>query len=374
MTTIKNLIFITLLWSLVIFIFVNFLNAQKLNIAQPADELHKNNKVNIYRDFYMGFNLVSTNNLQKRAADLKKILTHGDIAMIIKNPNWELLVDQNNNFYESKAMQQMSLERNLIKKSEKKLLLALNIFDYKNKEKLANLPNAFYDLTKEEQRLKKGTATYKSLIEEIIFLADIYEPEYFALGFEINATYEKNPAFFKEFLLLYFDAYDQLKNKHANIKIFPTFQYEELLGNIPNQPTHAPRWEIVNNFSNKIDFLAISSSPSKFTKITRKIPLNYYSQLSTITSLPIIFTGIGFEGATNNIPNVATMEEQYKFIILLFNSMIEIKVEALVWMLLEDYVNQDSRDTNSYGLIQEENSSNKKSWDIWQSHLNYKKK
>jgi hypothetical protein len=90
--------------------------------------------------------------------------------------------------------------------------------------------------------------------------------------------------------------------------------------------------------------------------------------------LPIIFTGIGFEGAANNIPNVATMEEQYKFISWLFNSIVEIKVEALVWMLLEDYINQDSRNTNYYGLIQEENKSNKKSWDIWQSHLNYKKK
>jgi|TARA_B110000263_G_scaffold250191_1_gene271423 hypothetical protein len=330
--------------------------------------------VDIYRDFYMGFNLVSTSNLQKRSADLKKILTHGDIAMIIKNPNWELLINQNKNFYESKAMEQMSLERNLIKKNEKKLLLALNIFDYKNKEKLANLPNVFYNLTKEEQRLKKGTVIYKSLIEEIIFLADIYEPEYFALGFEINSTYEKNPVYFKDFLLLYFDAYDQLKDKHSNIKIFPTFQYEELLGTMPNQPTHAPRWEIVNDFANKIDLFAISSSPSKFTKIQRKIPLNYYSQLSKITSLPIIFTGIGFEGAANNIPNVATMEEQYKFISWLFNSIVEIKVEALVWMLLEDYINQDSRNTNYYGLIQEENKSNKKSWDIWQSHLNYKKK
>ncbi|MFB0900696.1 MAG: hypothetical protein QMB22_01660 [Dehalococcoidia bacterium] len=374
MITIKNLILITLLWSLVIFIVINFLNTQKSNVYQPIDELHKNNKVDIYRDFYMGFNLVSTSNLQKRSADLKKILTHGDIAMIIKNPNWELLINQNKNFYESKAMEQMSLERNLIKKNEKKLLLALNIFDYKNKEKLANLPNVFYNLTKEEQRLKKGTVIYKSLIEEIIFLADIYEPEYFALGFEINSTYEKNPVYFKDFLLLYFDAYDQLKDKHSNIKIFPTFQYEELLGTMPNQPTHAPRWEIVNDFANKIDLFAISSSPSKFTKIQRKIPLNYYSQLSKITSLPIIFTGIGFEGAANNIPNVATMEEQYKFISWLFNSIVEIKVEALVWMLLEDYINQDSRNTNYYGLIQEENKSNKKSWDIWQSHLNYKKK
>ena len=126
-------------------------------------------------------------------------------------------------------------------------------------------------------------------------------------------------------------------------------------------------------FNNKIDYFAISSAPSKYILTERNLPENYYKKLSSITSIPIIFTGIGFEGSSNNQSSAPTIEEQYNFMNKLFQDSNIIKYEAILWMQLEDFLDKKNKTTYEYGLYQEDKTK-KKTYALWLENFNKKKK
>ncbi|MDG1989723.1 MAG: hypothetical protein P8J51_00400 [Dehalococcoidia bacterium] len=372
---IKKIILVSITWFIIVAIFFNIENDQKLN--QEIDFVSSENTEHINstenRNYYMGFNVDTSNNLEEHRNNLINALELGDIVMTIHYPSWEKFINKNSSFYNSKNINKIILEHEIIQQSKKKSLLVFNIFDRENKNKLANYPYNNKDLSKNPNEKTIEGETYNALIEEIIFLTSVYKPDYFALGLEINITYEKNPAIFQEYLDLYFEAYDKIKKMNNQIKIFPIFQYERLLGFSASQPSQIPRWEIVDMFNNKMDYFAISSTPSKFTLTGRNLPDNYYRQLSSITNIPIIFTGIGFEGSAKSESSAPTIEEQYNFINKLFQDSDIIKYEAILWMQLKDFFDKKNKTIYEYGLY-EQDKSKKKTFHLWLKNLNNKKK
>ena len=371
---IKKIILVLITWVIIVSIFLNIENNQqdspKLDFVANQQTQYSYSET---RNYHMGFNVDASNNLDDHADKLVNALKSGDIIMTIHNPSWETIINNNSNFYRSKNINRIILEHNLIKKSNKKSLLVLNIFDKDNKQTLANYP---YDTKNSSRRTNEKTIdgeNHKALIEEIIFLTAAYEPDYFALGLEINITYVKNPVIFQEYLNLYSEAYDAIKKLNNQVKVFPIFQYEELLGFSSSQNAHVPRWEVVDMFNNKIDYFAISSAPSKYILTERNLPENYYKKLSSITSIPIIFTGIGFEGSSNNQSSAPTIEEQYNFMNKLFQDSNIIKYEAILWMQLEDFLDKKNKTTYEYGLYQEDKTK-KKTYALWLENFNKKKK
>jgi hypothetical protein len=372
---IKKIILVLITWFIIATIFLNIENDQQPNqeinfvSSKNTEYLNTTEK----RNYYMGFNVDASNNLDGHRNNLVNALEIGDIVMTIHNPSWETMINRNSNFYRSKNINRIILEHEIIKKSNKKSLLVFNIFDNENKQTLANYP---YDTKNSSHSTNEKTIegeTYNALIEEIIFLTTVYEPDYFALGLEINITYVKNPAIFQEYLNLYSEAYDQIKKFNNQIKVFPIFQYEELLGFSPSQNTHVPRWEVVDMFDNKMDYLAISSAPSKYILTERNLPDNYYKKLSSITNIPIIFTGIGFEGSSNKQSTAPTIEEQYNFMKKLFQDSDIIQYEAILWMQLEDSLDKKNKNTYEYGLYQVDKTK-KKTFELWLENFNKKKK
>ena len=319
------------------------------------------------RKYFMGFNINWQKNMNLYKKQFQEAIEYSDIIMSVYNPSWEKLKNPNNSFYKSENIERIIFEQNLIKENNKKSLLAFNIFDSKNREELLNLPANYKQGSSLDDQL-----VLKNLIEEVIFLTQAYEPDYFAIGVEINLTYEKNPSIFRSYLNFYSDAFKEIKKINPDIKVFPIFQYEELLGIMPGSARHTPRWEMVNMFSKQIDLFAISSTPSKLSVTERDVPANYYNQLTNITTRPIIFTGIGFSGSTSKIEETPTISEQNRFIKTFFSDIKNLNCEAIIWLQLNDFIDQDNGVLYEYGFI-DKNKKHKEAFNEWTKNLNNKK-
>ena len=98
-----------------------------------------------------------------------------------------------------------------------------------------------------------------SFIAYAAYVAKNYQPEYLALGVEVNMTFERAPEQFEAFVTLYAEAYEVVKGNSPKTKVFPTFQLEDLEGAFGI--VHRPRWEIFDRFRGRMDVLAISTYP-----------------------------------------------------------------------------------------------------------------
>jgi len=359
-------IFINLaIWIILFFLIIQIYPDSQNNSNERITE--NNNTGSESRKYFMGFNVNWQNDMSLYKEQFKEAAKYSDIIMSVYNPSWEKLKNPNNSFYKSSNIERIIFEQNLIKENDKKSLLAFNIFDSKNRDKLINLPSNY----KQDSSLDTEII-FNNLIEEIIFFTQAYEPDYFAIGIEINLTYEKNPSIFRSYLNFYSDAFKEIKKINPNIKVFPIFQYEELLGIMSGSARHTPRWEMVNMFSKQIDVFAISSIPSRLSVTERDVPANYYNQLTNITTRPIIFTGIGFSGSTNRLEETPTISEQNRFMKTFFADIKNLNCEAVIWIQLNDFSDQDNGILHEYGLI-DKNEKHKDAFKEWIKNLNNKK-
>ena len=198
-------------------------------------------------------------------------------------------------------------------------------------------------------------------------------PEYLALGTEVNATYERNPEGYFAFLDAYQEAYDAVKEASPQTKVFVTFQYEELLGVVPELPPHAPRWELLDDFGDSIDLIGITSYPSFAYPTARKVPAEYYTQLAEHTDLPIAFTGIGFaSGAGRAGVNASTEPEQRRFLQRLLDDAFNMQTPLLIWFAAEDlgFAASPPYDLLSSIGLRDANGTPKESWTVWEEASN----
>ena len=132
---------------------------------------------------------------------------------------------------------------------------------------------------------------------EAKYIALNYRPAYLALGSDVNVAFERDPAGYQAFVEAYREAYDEVKASSPNTLVFPTFQYEQLLGLIPWEPPHVPRWELLDDFAGKLDLFAITTYPSFAYSVARKVPPLYYSQIRDHASASIAFVSAGYSSA-----------------------------------------------------------------------------
>src|SRR5690606_16033458 len=144
------------------------------------------------------------------------------------------------------------------------MVVALDPFDAGNRGRLGGLPATY------EGRSLADPDLRAAFVAEATFIARNMRPEYLALGTEVNATYERNPDGYFAFLETYQAAYAAVKEASPQTQVFVTFQYEELLGVVPELPPHAPRWELLDDFGDAIDLIGVTSYPSFAYPTARK--------------------------------------------------------------------------------------------------------
>ncbi|MGE3961610.1 MAG: hypothetical protein AB7F65_08025 [Dehalococcoidia bacterium] len=247
------------------------------------------------------------------------------------------------------------------------MVVALDPFDAGNRGRLGALPSEYAGRSLADPDLRDA------FVAEATFIARNMRPEYLSLGTEVNATYERNPEGYFAFLEAYQEAYEAVKEASPQTQVFVTFQYEELLGVVPELPPHAPRWELLDDFGEAIDLIGITSYPSFAYPTARKVPAEYYVQLAEHTELPIAFAGVGFaSGAGRAGVNASTEPEQRRFLQRLLEDAFALQAPMLIWFAAEDlgFAATPPYDLlSSIGLRNAEGTP-KESWTVWEEASN----
>jgi hypothetical protein len=201
-----------------------------------------------------------------------------------------------------------------------------------------------------------------------------YRPAFLVLGVEVNAAFEANPEGYAAYLEAYKEAYNEVKAAVPNTLVFPSFQYEQLLGVIPWEPPHAPRWRLLDDFEGKMDLFGITTYPSFVYQAAKKVPNEYYTDALQHTKLPIAFTSVGFSSeAARDALNSSTPAEQRRFLQRVLVDAETVNSPLLVWFAGRDPANASTTPPMdliaSIGLRTVEDQP-KDAWPSWEGAVN----
>ena len=253
--------------------------------------------------------------------------------------------------------------------SERGLTLAVAIdpFDPAARGRLQGLPQKYAGKTLADGDLRKA------FIADAVFVARTAKPAYLALGVEVNTTFERNPEGYLAFVEAYKEAYDAVKAVSPGTIVFPGFQYEELLGILPDLPPHPPRWQLLEAYGAKVDLFAITTYPSFVYEVARKVPPGYYTDITKHTKLPVAFLSAGFASAPGreNL-NSSTPPEQRRYLQRLIEDADALAAPFVVWYAGRDpgFAQSPPFDLlGSLGLRDAQDRA-KEAWEAWETASN----
>ncbi|MGE3856929.1 MAG: hypothetical protein AB7G21_08225 [Dehalococcoidia bacterium] len=290
---------------------------------------------------------------------------YGEVILVQRSPNW---ADFLPGASPSEATRhELTAVRDAARSRDLRVAIVLDPFDPTARDRLQRLPatHAGKDLANPELRA--------ALVQESVFIAKNLRPAYLVLGNEVNATFERNPATYLAFLAAYREAYDAVKAAAPETQVLPSFQYEELLGVIPDLPPHPPRWQLLKDFEGKMDLAGITTYPSFAFNVARKVPPTYYSALREHTALPIAFVSVGFaSGPGRDNLNSSTPAEQRRFLQRLFEDADLLGSPLVVWFAERDlsFATAPPYDLLASLGLRDIGDRPKEAWPVWEAATN----
>jgi hypothetical protein len=286
---------------------------------------------------------------------------YGDVFLIQRAPAWAEFMDGATP--SARTRNQTVSERDNASALGLKLFMALDPFDPADRGRLGSPPEG------KEARDFSDSQLRSAFVAEAKYIAVNYRPAYLALGTEVNATYERNPTQYSRFLEAYGEAYTAAKSASPETLVFPTFEYEQLIGVIPWEAPHPPRWELLKDFANKSDLFGMSTYPSFAFSVARKVPPDYYRQAREHTRLPLGFTAVGYasEPGRDGI-NSGTAQEQRRFLQRLLAEADELASPLLIWFAGRDPTYLVSAPFDLFASIglRDRDDVGKEAWPLWE--------
>lgn len=214
----------------------------------------------------------------------------------------------------------------------------------------------------------KDPALREAFIAYTAYVVKNYKPDYLALGVEINMLYERNRDQFDAFVSLYKEAYDQAKAANPQTKVFPTFQFEDLLGTFGT--IHPPHWEVLDAFQGKMDALAISTYPF-LAQIhsASDIRPDYYSQIKTHWKGETFISETAYASApVDGQVTVGTEEDQQAYLVRVLTDAETNGFSMVVWYAALDPAYATSGTSAVFKDIglRKSDGSNKLAWSTWE--------
>ncbi len=252
----------------------------------------------------------------------------GEVVLIQRTPPWSEFVPGGS--ISNRTEQLTLLEKKLADQHHLKLFLAVDPTLSGDRSQLANLPDNLAGKGFDDPDIRAAFINYAK------YLALNYKPAYMALGVEVDMIYRgEGEDSFGNFLSLYNEAYDAVKSVSADTQVFPTFQYEDMLGLLDTGSPTLPSWSLVNRFEPKIDMLAITSYPSLVFNSVADVPTDYYDALQGRLNKPVIFASVGWNSEDNpsTDPSDST---QIAFLYRVLSAAQNLKARMLVWYLGRD--------------------------------------
>ena len=178
----------------------------------------------------------------------------GEVVLIQRAPPWADFVPGGS--VSPRTERLTRLERDLAHRNDLRLLLAIDPTQPADRGHLAGLPDSLAGRDFSDKDVRASFIAYAK------YLALNYKPAYMALGVEVDLYYaRRGDAAFRNFVSVYFEAYDAVKEVSPNTLVFPTFQYENVLGILNRGAPSQPAWSLVDRFQPKLDLLAVSTFP-----------------------------------------------------------------------------------------------------------------
>jgi hypothetical protein len=286
--------------------------------------------------------------------------SHGESLLLQRPPAWRDFLPgarisddlRSQTLAEKRAAETRGLE----------LVYVLDPFDPATRSGLQGLPASHAGRTLADGELRQA------LLADALFVARNVRPAYLVIGHEVNVVFENNPEAYTEFVSIYSETYDAVKEAVPETEVLTSFQYEELLGVIPWLPPHAPRWELLDDFEGRLDQFGITTYPSFAFAVARKVQPFYYEQIAERTNLPIAFVSVGYaSGVGREEINASTPAEQRRFLQRLFGDADRLGASVLIWLISRDlsYATEPPEDLVATLGLQAADGTPKEAWPAW---------
>lgn len=288
---------------------------------------------------------------------------YGEIILVQRVPPWEEFFPGGS--VSSQTNELTRLETALLEQyQDLQLFFAIDPTDgVVQRSRIANLPASIDpEVGFDDPRLRESFVAYTT------YIAANYEPEYLALGVEVNMLYERAPKQFEAFVSLYREAYVAAKEASPNTKVFPTFQLEDLEGSFGT--VHPPHWEVVDFFAGQLDVLAISTYPFLAdTRSAADIREDYYSQLRDRFDGDILISETGYASMpVEGKVNVGTEEDQKAFLDRILRDAENNGFIGVIWLAALDpaFVAEGATSVFRDIGLRKSDGANKLAWSTWE--------
>lgn len=311
------------------------------------------------RVYAMGFSSLAQDRTDDAyIAALHTVGVNGEVVMIQRTPPWKDFMDGGTP--SDQTQRAMETETRLVRENKLKLFFAVDPIDASRRDRPAKLPAEWAGYGFGRADLQTAFIAY------VQWVAANYKPDYLALASEVNMYAERNGHDYQALVALYGKAYDAVKAVSPDTLVFPTFQYEDLLGVLPGEG-HLPAWQLVGQFDAKMDLLAITTYPNFAFKSVDDIPADYYAQLRQHTTKPIVFAEAGFSSEPADGAS-GSESEQAAFLRRLFAEADALSARFLVWYFAADpHYEMPSPAFQHIGLLREDGRK-KQAWQVWQEN------
>lgn len=318
------------------------------------------------RSYYLGFSNVPWALTEQATRQTYDLAAHyGEVILVQRTPTWADFMPGAHP--SATTREQLMAIRDATRGRGLLVAVVIDPFDPTARDRLQRLPasHAGKDFASPELR--------HAFVQEAVFIAKTLRPAYLGLGSEVNATFERSPGAHVAFVAAYREAYDAVKAASPETRVFPSFQYEELLGVIPNLPPHPPRWQLLKEYEGKMDVFGITTYPSFAYNVARKVPPTYYSAIREQTPLPIAFISVGYaSGPSRDNLNTSTPPEQRRFLQRLLEEASLLGSPLVVWFAERDlsFATAPPYDLLASLGLRDIGDRPKESWSVWEAASN----
>lgn len=250
----------------------------------------------------------------------------GEVILIQRAPPWADFVPGGT--VSPRTERLTRIERDLARQNDLRLLLAIDPTSPADRGQLAGLPPSLVGRDFSDKDVRASFIAYSK------YMALNYKPAYIALGVEVDLFYARRGAgAFRNFVSLYFEAYDAIKEVSPNTLVFPTFQYENILGILGGGPPEQPAWSLVDGFQPKLDLLAISTFPGSAFKNLGDLPSGFYDELADHGDKPVVFFSAGWASQQGGIDDDTS---QFAYLYRLFAAADSLRSPFVIWFVARD--------------------------------------
>jgi hypothetical protein len=167
---------------------------------------------------------------------------------------------------------------------------------------------------------------------------DEFQPRSLGLASEINTYMDAHPEETQNFLSLYRETYDLVKERAPDTQVFVTFQWDDLNNMFPTaaegRAAYQTNWHQVEAFEPRLDVWAISSYPYFVFPSGEAIPADYFRPLLGRTDKPVAVAEGGFSSRPVG-PAPGSREGQVAYLQALDDQLGE-RLAFWVYLVLDD--------------------------------------